>query len=295
MQRGDPVSIHTRMNVRLHSFQESDLADLAAMNRRLQESEGRPSPPEPQLIAAQLSARLVSDLEAAMIESDGERLGYILFRHEADALWVEEFWVGIGRNAGDIGRAAFHEFLDREGFNHAHVRVRMPAASRRSRAFWKSLGFTEHSVTMDLPTAEKDQLRMSSGAVVVRRRPFGRQQFLLVLQESDETWGFPKGHGRGDEGELQTSLREVEEETGLPIRVVPGFYERASYITPRGRKKIAGFFIAYPTGGRLQAQKGEIRDIRWVSFAEARRLLPNPQLRRVLERARDFVEATARL
>ncbi len=283
------------MDVRLRSYRNDDLPTLAALNRQLQEAEGRPAPPEPHLIAAQLSSRLASDMNAILVSVNSDAEGYILFRHEAEALWVEEFWMGAGRDSAQIGRAAFSVFLEHEGFNHAHVRVRVPSANRRARAFWRGMGFQDHSVTMDLPTAEKTQLRMSSGAVVVRRHLFGRQRYLLVLQESDETWGFPKGHSRGDEGEQQTALREVEEETGLPIRIVPGFYERASYVTPRGRKKIAGFFIAYPVGGTLSPQKGEIREIRWVSLSEALRLLPNPQLRRVLERARDFVEAAARL
>jgi 8-oxo-dGTP pyrophosphatase MutT (NUDIX family) len=295
MERRDPVSIRPQVDVQLRSYRDDDLPILASLNRQLQEAEGRPAPPEPQLIAAQLSLRLASDLDAVLVCVGTEPRGYILFRHEAEALWVAEFWMGAGRDAGQIGSAAFSVFLEREGFNHAHVRVRMPSANRRARAFWKGLGFQDHSVTMDLPTAEKAQLRMSSGAVVVRRQLLGRQRYLLVLQESDETGGFPKGHSRGDEGEQQTALREVEEETGLPIRIVPGFYERASYVTPRGRKKIAGFFIAYPVGGTLSPQKGEIREIRWVSFSDALRLLPNPQLRRVLERARDFVEAAARL
>ena len=92
MDRSDPVSIAKYMDVQLRRYQDADLPTLAALNRQLQEAEGRPAPPEAQLIAAQLSVRLGSDLEAVLVCMDDHTRGYILFRHEAEALWVEEFW-----------------------------------------------------------------------------------------------------------------------------------------------------------------------------------------------------------
>jgi bis(5'-nucleosidyl)-tetraphosphatase len=77
--------------------------------------------------------------------------------------------------------------------------------------------------------------------IVFHRDDAGHCLFLLVLSRLTKRplWEFPKGGV--DEGEtlLQTALRELQEETGLPqddLRVVPGFEWNETYRFTSGRE-----------------------------------------------------------
>ena len=67
---------------------------------------------------------------------------------------------------------------------------------------------------------------MSAGGIVFRREPDGVARFLLI-RDSYDNWGFPKGHLEDGESPAEAALRETAEETGLdaprpagPIRVI---------------------------------------------------------------------------
>jgi bis(5'-nucleosidyl)-tetraphosphatase len=76
----------------------------------------------------------------------------------------------------------------------------------------------------------------SAGAVVFRET--GRGRMYLLLQNAGR-WDFPKGGVEKGEGELQTVMREVEEETGIKnIKIVPGFRKVIEYFYRREGKNI---------------------------------------------------------
>lgn len=76
----------------------------------------------------------------------------------------------------------------------------------------------------------------SAGAVVFREAPTGRMYLLL---QNGGRWDFPKGGVEKGEKELDTVLREVEEETGLKdVRIVPGFRKVIEYFYRREGKNI---------------------------------------------------------
>src|SRR2546423_11999009 len=60
---------------------------------------------------------------------------------------------------------------------------------------------------------------VAAGGVVVRERE-GKREVVLTGRHADGTWVFPKGTpDKGEEIE-DTALREVEEETGLKVRIL---------------------------------------------------------------------------
>ena len=76
----------------------------------------------------------------------------------------------------------------------------------------------------------------SAGAVVFRVARNGRMYLLL---QNAGRWDFPKGGVEKGESELQTVMREVEEETGLKgIKIVPGFRKVIEYFYRRNGKNI---------------------------------------------------------
>ena len=62
---------------------------------------------------------------------------------------------------------------------------------------------------------------------------------MYLLLQNAGRWDFPKGGVEKGEGELQTVMREVEEETGIKnIRIVPGFRKVIEYFYRREGKNI---------------------------------------------------------
>jgi 8-oxo-dGTP pyrophosphatase MutT (NUDIX family) len=102
----------------------------------------------------------------------------------------------------------------------------------------------------DLPT--------SRAAGFVLTRDVGRREpeYLLLVNRRDGAPGLPKGHRDGDEDDLQTALRETEEETGLDEVVVdPWFRAEIAYRVRKGGEFRWKTVVYY----RARLVSGEVR------------------------------------
>ncbi|MCL2580143.1 MAG: NUDIX domain-containing protein [Oscillospiraceae bacterium] len=105
----------------------------------------------------------------------------------------------------------------------------------------------------------------SCGALVYRKQ--GEDIQVLVLRHKmGGHWSFPKGHVEEGETEVQTALREVQEETGLSISLHDGFREMVSYCPRPGVSKDVVYFLGFAEDSRTVRQEEEISEIRWVNM-----------------------------
>jgi 8-oxo-dGTP pyrophosphatase MutT (NUDIX family) len=139
------------------------------------------------------------------------------------------------------------------------------------------------------------RLETSAGGVVYRMR--GGQPLYLLIRDSYQNWGFPKGHIERGEKPQDTAVREVGEETGLGDLGVRGEIETIDwYFKFRGRlvHKVCHFFLMESSQARTCPQRAEgISACKWVSFDEAQSVISYGNAREVLKQAHDQV--TARL
>ncbi|HEY9013966.1 MAG TPA: NUDIX domain-containing protein [Gemmatimonadales bacterium] len=136
------------------------------------------------------------------------------------------------------------------------------------------------------------ELEVSAGGIVFRRVPGEGPKYLLI-RDSYNNWGFPKGHLEGDESPAQAALRETAEETGLdnltlqgPIRVIDWHFRF------RGRHihKYCHFFLFESTEGEVCPQVDEgITACQWRPLNEALDVLSYDNARGVLKRAGEMV------
>jgi len=111
----------------------------------------------------------------------------------------------------------------------------------------------------------------SAGGVIVYA--IGKQYYVLILKDMNNTWTFPKGLIEKDEKAQDAGLREIKEEVGMsnlklvaPLTPIQYFYKRHGTI----RKTVHYFIFRSMVRIRPRVQKEEgIKEAKWVSISDA--------------------------
>jgi 8-oxo-dGTP pyrophosphatase MutT (NUDIX family) len=141
-------------------------------------------------------------------------------------------------------------------------------------------------------SASKPKLVLEKSAGAIVYSPGTPVEYLLLRSRH---WEFPKGLIDADESELDAAAREVREETGLEVDLVPGFRESIQYFYRRGKggalvKKEVIYFLGK---ARERAFKisWEHQEARWVTLEQAMELLEYENYRGMLTKANEIVMA----
>ena len=132
----------------------------------------------------------------------------------------------------------------------------------------------------------------SCGAVVFTR--IGGEPHYVLVRAKDQNegcHGFPKGHMEPGETEEQTALREIYEEVGLRVRLLPGFRAVTEYPLPDKpdtRKRVV-FFLAEYEGQETTVQESELAAITIAPWPQALELTEFADSKRILTEAHEFL------
>ena len=133
----------------------------------------------------------------------------------------------------------------------------------------------------------------SAGAVVYRNSKHGR---LFLLLQNGGRWDFPKGGVEKGESELQTVVREVEEETGVKdLKILPGFRKVIEYFYRRDGKNIHKQ-VVYVLGTTKEEQvkiSFEHQGFGWFPYREAVERASYENSKITLKEAEEFIRETA--
>ncbi len=117
----------------------------------------------------------------------------------------------------------------------------------------------------------------SAGGIVVR---YEHDQPWLVVgsrrrERDGRTWTLPKGTPNQGESREQTALREVQEETGLVVRITGELPSIEYFFVQSGTRihKTVHYFLMEPVGGDLAAHDHEFDEVRWIPFSSAATML----------------------
>lgn len=134
--------------------------------------------------------------------------------------------------------------------------------------------------------------REDSAGGVVYRLEAGQPLFLLI-RDSYQNWGFPKGHIEQGEAAEHAALREVVEETGVGALVVRGEIDTIDWFFRfRGQliHKFCQFYLIETAASETCPQRAEgITACRWTPFDEAESLISYANAKVVLRRAQEMV------
>jgi 8-oxo-dGTP pyrophosphatase MutT (NUDIX family) len=143
-------------------------------------------------------------------------------------------------------------------------------------------------------TGRGEPRRETSAGGVVFRFELGQPVYLLI-RDSYQNWGFPKGHLESGEQPEAAAVREVEEETGLSGLAVRGSLGPVDwYFRFRGQliHKICHFFLMESPASETSPQRAEgITACQWMPYGEAVVTISYANARDVLGRAREMVAA----
>ncbi|MDE0741094.1 MAG: NUDIX domain-containing protein [Candidatus Poseidoniia archaeon] len=137
-------------------------------------------------------------------------------------------------------------------------------------------------------------MEKSCGLVV-----FNSNKILLLKYSANNTqgegghWDFPKGHVEQNETELETALRELEEETGISkVEIIADFRHSISYTFSRRSESISKeviFFLASTVEKRVTLSHEHI-DYAWLDFNNALEKLTYENARQILKKALPYTK-----
>jgi len=136
----------------------------------------------------------------------------------------------------------------------------------------------------------------SAGGIVVRYE--SDQPWLVVgsrrRERDGRTWTLPKGTPNAGETREQTAIREVEEETGLTVRITGPLDSIEYWFVQSGTRihKTVHYFLMEPVGGDLDRHDHEFDEVRWIPFAHAATMLTFETERALVARAAELLAAS---
>jgi 8-oxo-dGTP pyrophosphatase MutT (NUDIX family) len=129
----------------------------------------------------------------------------------------------------------------------------------------------------------------SAGAVIFRR---DKGVKYLLLHYPAGHWDFVKGNIESGEDEIETVIRETEEETGISdLKILEGFREEISYKYKRNNELIHKEVVFYlaESGEKNVKLSYEHVDFKWLPYDEAMKTLTYENARNVLRRAKKLL------
>lgn len=108
---------------------------------------------------------------------------------------------------------------------------------------------------------------------------------ILVIQQAEGHWGFPKGHVEAEETEVQTAIREIKEETNYDVEVNENYRYVETYSPKEGVEKDVVFFVAKKVAGDMRPQEEEVQNILWLTYEETLERLTYENSKEILKKA----------
>lgn len=107
-------------------------------------------------------------------------------------------------------------------------------------------------------------------------------RYYVLIMEPNGAYGFPKGHKRRNETDLDCAKREIFEETGIEPTFLPNFKRTIKYNVFQKSIKEVTYFVAKYENQDLNPQDKNILEAKKYDLDSALTLLKFPQVKDIL-------------
>lgn len=128
----------------------------------------------------------------------------------------------------------------------------------------------------------------SCGAIVFRKIN-DDYRYLVIKNKRSAHWSFPKGHVELGETNEETAMREVLEEAGIHITIIPGFMSTSEYMIQNKVEKTVDIFVASTNDTNTTIQESEIEDYAWLEYENSLKRLKFENDKKILSDAHSFL------
>ena len=141
----------------------ADVPLLAAWNHRLIRDEGHRNPMTVPELARRMQGWLEAEYRAVIFSEAAEAVGYAVYRQEADAIHLRHFFIRSESRRRGLGRAGF-ALLRREVWPPGlRLSVNVLCRNAPGTAFWRSLGFHDYCLTLEIVPPNCNAVRRMEG------------------------------------------------------------------------------------------------------------------------------------
>ena len=134
-------------------------------------------------------------------------------------------------------------------------------------------------------TKENNWFRYRAAAIIVENGCV----LLATNDKVDYFYSVGGGVKMGEKAE-DAVVREVFEETGLKICIVPGFVKKSEYTIQGKIEKSVSIFLAETDETDYKLQEEEIEECGWFAYSDALRILNYENDKYILTEAKKFLE-----
>lgn len=122
-----------------------------------------------------------------------------------------------------------------------------------------------------------------------------KRQYILLCNDKGR-WDLPKGQLEKSESPIQAAVRELKEETGLTVDIIPGFEYTFSYMFRDPQKNLIHKDVTFFLGKAHNTQvtlSFEHADFQWMFLRDALQQASYMNTRQLLSAADHFLDSIA--
>jgi tRNA nucleotidyltransferase (CCA-adding enzyme) len=126
----------------------------------------------------------------------------------------------------------------------------------------------------------------SCGVVAFKR--INNEIYYLIIKQTNNDYGFPKGRIEANESELDTAIRELKEETNIEVNIIDNFRVQIEYKVNNNIKKVV-YFLGECINENIIVQEQEVLFAKFLSFNEALDIITYNDTKNVLIEANKYI------
>jgi predicted acetyltransferase len=131
-------------------FATGDDAELLAqLNAQLIRDEGHRNSMTVLELAQRMKQWLSNDYRAVLFEDADTVIGYALFRHEPEFVYLRQLFVQAEYRRRGVGRAAIEWLRHNAWGSETRVRIDVLIDNVSGQTFWRAIGFRGYCITME--------------------------------------------------------------------------------------------------------------------------------------------------